>query len=499
MRKVVYQSMSEGAMERENERRLTDGDAGAWDFCYWGIPGNDDDGGIFIIDDDYYFSMLGNSEDGDSDIDAMPHDNSFDPRGWVHSDDEGGSDGESVDDDTPLPCRNFEADLELLDILLESIGKRPIDCGGDGACLFKSIAKCLHLVDPQLTHLTHVQVRADIVEELSLNREKYFPDIPDASEQQQYLSNMAMRGEWGTDREVSAAVARYNIRVRVHTVDQGNSSDSTRIKSAAPLGVGESLPIIEIANISQVHWVAVGRAEEVGQAGARRSESEGDAPGLGEVSPRTGVRVEVFYPEDLERAGNGEHDLGGVDLGDDAAGRWLSATIVEVGASGDAKVEFCDDSKETWVIPSGLTSRLIRAAGTRISVGKSLGGQRKVQSKKKNATADSASDVTITELLASARTVGAPIVKDHDSMSWLYQAACKPTGRSHSEESAKTMDKFGKLAERFEGGFIRPFVFPVVHMGRAKVRPHCYTTSHYCTPCTAIFFFLQAIRERIAQ
>ncbi len=113
-----------------------------------------------------------------------------------------------------------------------------------------------------------------------------------------------------------------------------------------------------------------------------------------------------------------------------------------------------------------------------------------MQSKKKKATADSASDVTIKELLTCARQVGAPIVKDHDPMSWLYQAALKPTGNSFSEESAKTMDKFGKLAERFEGGSIRPFIFPVVHWGRAKVRLHCYTTSHYCTPCTAIFFFL---------
>lgn len=103
---------------------------------------------------------------------------------------------------------------------LSTIGLRWKDIVGDGNCLFRSVADCLH-GDEGL----HADARTKCCSELAGSRDEYAPFVLDEEDAgggdfDKYLHAMREDGAWGGNIEIQAVSKAYRINICVHQVDQ---------------------------------------------------------------------------------------------------------------------------------------------------------------------------------------------------------------------------------------------------------------------------------------
>ena len=115
-----------------------------------------------------------------------------------------------------------------IDSRLASIGRRRIECGRGGDCLFHSLSHSINHENIRHTHHsteTHESIRKRCVMFLTQKREKYRDTIcahatcthtPTAGVDA-YLACMAKSGTWGDDLMIMAAAQIWNLNITVHS------------------------------------------------------------------------------------------------------------------------------------------------------------------------------------------------------------------------------------------------------------------------------------------
>ena len=80
---------------------------------------------------------------------------------------------------------------------MASYGLKVKEMGGDGNCLFRTIADQIDGDEKQ-----HRKYRRDAVDHVNANRDDYAPFIEDDETIDQYLGDMSKEGTWGGQLEI---------------------------------------------------------------------------------------------------------------------------------------------------------------------------------------------------------------------------------------------------------------------------------------------------------
>eukprot|EP00347_Sterkiella_histriomuscorum_P016120 403354413 len=107
-----------------------------------------------------------------------------------------------------------ESNMSKFRLQLVQYGLKVKEMGGDGNCLFRSIADQL-----EGNEKLHRKYRQEAIEYIEANKEMYAPFIEDDETIDQYLGDMAKDGTWGGQMELQVLSLIYKFNYIVHQVD----------------------------------------------------------------------------------------------------------------------------------------------------------------------------------------------------------------------------------------------------------------------------------------
>ncbi len=124
--------------------------------------------------------------------------------------------------------------------------------GGDGNCLFRSVADQLH-GDQTL----HKKYRAATVEYMLANKEEYIPFMNENDPIEKYCKRLSKDKTWGGQHELRAMAMKYHFNVYLHQV--GKSSLIHKFHDSEPI---ENVPIIHLSYHRASHYNSVRRIDD---------------------------------------------------------------------------------------------------------------------------------------------------------------------------------------------------------------------------------------------
>ena len=128
-------------------------------------------------------------------------------------------------------------------------GLKIIEMGGDGNCLFRSLADQL-----EGNERLHRKYREAAIEYIEAHKDMFAPFIEDDETIDQYLSDMIKDGVWGGQIELTALSAVYKFNFIIHQVDNPIMSFSN-----FPVG---SVPTVHVSYHLGEHYNSVRRLDD---------------------------------------------------------------------------------------------------------------------------------------------------------------------------------------------------------------------------------------------
>jgi hypothetical protein len=214
---------------------------------------------------------------------------------------------------TAPPAANLSADEQL-----RSNGLEPVECGGQGDCLFRSLAHHIY-GDAE----RHARVRAEVCQQLAAGPRPAYARVLDmpAADFRRHCTEMRRQGTYGSVAEVAAAAVLYKKVFHIFTSGPrggrpaGPSADMVGTLSFRPPSVDHGEPPL-LLHHQGAHWRAVmyanpsSRAHFHGELGSisesalciiEAAESEAavvssDSSGTGTVGERGGRAVPSSSP-----------------------------------------------------------------------------------------------------------------------------------------------------------------------------------------------------------
>ena len=134
----------------------------------------------------------------------------------------------------------------LLKCRMLRYGLKPLDVGGGGDCLFKSIS---HQLYGHSDH--HLQIRAAGIRCLANNPERFVESIVDMP-WSQYLSNMSTQGTWADHVVIQAVSDAMNLKIQIMESNPA-FSEITIVEPAVTM---QNPRLINIGHIGETHYVS---------------------------------------------------------------------------------------------------------------------------------------------------------------------------------------------------------------------------------------------------